>query len=153
VPRLKQPVSTPSAATDAGRLVRIGSNGKPVSTRSRAWVAVYDPVHDLTWSRTIGGRANHEEALRVASALDLLGHTDWLLPTRAQLLTLVDDTRVKPAIDTRAFPNCRSDWYWTRTPVASSPSACAWLVGFGNGGSAWYDQSLGGFVRAVRPGQ
>jgi hypothetical protein len=35
------------------------------------------------------------------------GFTDWRLPTRVELLTLVDDTKWNPAIDTEKFPDCR----------------------------------------------
>lgn len=138
----------------SARFVKIGDSGKKLRVSATEWVAVYDSMHDLTWSRTLDcGAVNQPKAVEVASALRLFDRKDWLLATRAQLLTLVDDTRRRPAIDIRFFPNCSSGWYWTRTPYASSPSDCAWSVGFNYGLSNWYYQYSGGFVRAVRPGQ
>lgn len=54
----------------------------------------------------------------------------WRLPTRAELLTLVDDTRSSPACS--IFPDCPSKWFWTSTPWAGS-SSYAWFVQFGDG--------------------
>lgn len=109
---------------------------------------VLDQATGLMWSKaTIAKGKTWAEAKEAAAAVRLGGYTDWRLPTRAELLTLVDDTRSKPAIDTARF-DCESDWYWTSTPLASSPSGYAWLVFFGNG---YYNRQLiNGRVRAVR---
>lgn len=140
--------------TTTSRLIKLGPSAEHLDIDVSEWVAVYDPKHDLTWSRTMGARAvTQPKALEIASAVDLFGHKDWRLPTRAELLTLIDDTRVNPAIDVRFFPNCRADWYWTSTPFASSPSGIAWGVYFDGGFSYWSLQDDEGFVRAVRPGQ
>lgn len=77
------------------------------------------------------------------------GYTDWELPTRVRLLTLVDDTRHDPAINP-IFASCKSEWYWTSTSYAASPSDGAWFVSF------YYGSSVSGYrgydfrVRAVR---
>ena len=112
---------------------------------------VTDTTTGLMWSRdNFGdGELNHEAAGKACAALRLAGHADWRLPTRAELLTLVDDTRHDPCIDTAAFPSCRSSWYWTATPAAWSASA-AWLVYFSYGGAYGSRRSSSAFVRAVR---
>jgi hypothetical protein len=91
--------------------------------------------------------ANADAACR---DLRLGGHDDWRLPTRTELFALVDETRVQPAIDIEAFPNCKSSWYWTGTPHAASPAACAWFVGFGSGLAGSGDRGNYLRVRAVR---
>ena len=54
----------------------------------------------------------------------------WRLPTRTELLTLVDDTKYDPACS--VFPDCPSEWFWTSTLRAGS-SSYAWSVDFYSG--------------------
>ena len=116
-----------------------------------------DTVHDartgLIWSRATlpGGRRNWKDAQKAAAACTLGGFSDWRLPTVQELLSIVDYERTEPAID--PVFECEDSWYWTSTPLASSPSDCSWIVDFSYGGSHWYYQGNEGFVRAVRPGQ
>ena len=90
------------------------------------------------------------EAEKACKTLNLGGHDDWRLPTREELLTLVDDTRRDPAIDTEAFPDCPSSWFWTATPYAANPSAFAWIVYFHDGDAVGGLRGNHGRVRAVR---
>ena len=74
---------------------------------------------------------------------------DWRLPTRAELVALVDDTRHEPAIDTSLFPRVKPRWHWTSTPCAWS-SASAWYVSFYGGNVSYGRRGLNGFALAVR---
>ena len=56
----------------------------------------------------------------------------WRVPTRRELLGLVDLGRANPSIDTSGFPGARSDWYWTSDSYAASANA-AWVVVFSSG--------------------
>jgi hypothetical protein len=116
---------------------------------------VSDSHTGLTWSaEDVGGkRFTWEQAKAAVAALTLGGFTDWRLPTCDELLTLVDRSRYSPAIDTGAFPSCRSDWYWTSTPAAYSPGGCAWVVGFYGGDADWVSHDGSLLVRAVRASQ
>jgi hypothetical protein len=117
-----------------------------------------DLARGLMWSRAdvVPKGCNHATAEQACRDLRLHGFDDWRLPTRAELLTLVDDTRHEPAIDTAAFPSCKSNWYWTSTPCAWS-SGYAWLVSFSGGGAGYvrrdYYLALARAVRSVSPGQ
>lgn len=111
---------------------------------------VIDQATGLMWGKSTSAKnQTWAEAKAAAEGVRLGGYTDWRLPTRAELLTLVDDTRSNPAIDIDRF-DCESDWYWTSTPLASSPSDCAWGVNFNYGDAFYIHQSLNGRVRAVR---
>ena len=131
----------------------------PIATEVQSRFTVDgDTVHDaltgLVWTRETlaGGRRNWAAAQKAASECRINGFTDWRLPTIKELLSIVDYERAEsPTIDP-SF-QCEPSWYWTSTPVASSPSAFAWYVSFGYGSSGWYGQYNEGFVRAVRPGQ
>ena len=113
---------------------------------------VIDTVNHLLWSKATmspKGISQHD-ALKLCAGLSLAGYGDWRLPTRAEMLTLVDDTRHEPAIDTTFFPDTKPEWYWTSTACAWS-SALAWFVGFHYGGCIHgYRSSDDGLVRAVR---
>ena len=114
---------------------------------------VHDALTGLVWTRETlaGGRRKWADAKRVAADCRIGGFTDWRLPTIKELLSIVDYERSQPAID--SVFQCESAWYWSATPLASSPSDCAWGVVFAFGCSYWGDQGVEGFVRAVRPGQ
>ncbi len=118
------------------------------------FVVLGDEVRDnetgLIWTRKTIGKHNWADAQKAAAEVNLGGH-QWRLPTRKELLTLVDDERFEPAIN--PVFECNSGWYWTSTPWASSPGVCAWVVSFNFGYAYGGGQSYNGFVRAVRVGQ
>ena len=126
------------------------------STLSRFEVqgdVVLDRRTGLMWSRQhIGARMSWADAKKAAEGCSLGGHSDWRLPTIRELLSIVDYERHDPAIDTNVF-QCESAWYWSSTPLASSPGDCAWFVSFGSGLADWGFRGGSGFVRACRVGQ
>jgi len=60
------------------------------------------------------------------------GYTDWRLPNRNELASLVERQCYGPAINTNLFPNTVSSKYWSSSPYANS-SRYAWYVFFYNG--------------------
>jgi len=67
--------------------------------------------------------------IRAVKDMMLCGYSDWRLPTRRELLSIVDNGRTKPAVDPRYFPNTQSDNYWTSTPYQDQKTS-AWQVHF-----------------------
>ena len=102
-------------------------------------------VSELEWRADVPDkRMTWQEAKDYAASLG----NGWRLPTRAELLTLVDDTRCDPACS--VFPDCPSEWFWTSTPWAGS-SSLAWVVYFVNGYAYYDDVGYDGYrVRCVR---
>ncbi|HRI65732.1 MAG TPA: DUF1566 domain-containing protein, partial [Polyangium sp.] len=94
---------------------------------------VFDKVTQLTWQRDVDPNVYTWDAAK-AYCEDLVhaGYDDWRLPTRIELVSIVDYTKTNPAIDSAAFPNTPSEWFWTSSPWAGSGSV-AWLVYFSNG--------------------
>lgn len=96
-------------------------------------LTVIDATTGLEWSaKPVAKNVTHEQAIKACAELDLGGHTDWRLPTRQELLSIVDLSRHAPAIDTNAFPDFPSEWFWTSDLCAWS-SASAWFVNFSSG--------------------
>jgi len=134
-----------------------------------------------TWNgRTCTGAAETftwAEAMKLRS--EFAGHSDWRLPTIAELSTLVycsngkqlkfnesgfgtiehegrndcgSNTRGdyrRPTIDTQAFPNTPQDSFWSASPSAASTDY-AWVVYFGFGNVYWNSKDYDYSVRLVR---
>ncbi|WFC43220.1 DUF1566 domain-containing protein [Pseudoxanthomonas sp. SE1] len=132
-------------------LIKLAADGQELPADATDWVAVKLPEHGLIFTATqINEEEADQESLQAqAVALDLLGATDWDLPTIDELQLLVDRERYNPAIDTVFFRDIQNDWYWSKTPAAWS-SASAWSVSFSLGGVNAYLRSNGGFALAVR---
>jgi hypothetical protein len=114
---------------------------------------VTDTVTGLVWQQTATPQTfAWTDAKCYCAGLSLGGITagGWRLPTRIELLSLVDFTQWNPSINQTAFPNARADDFWTSSPVAGE-ALTAWGVGFYNGDSEWYiaGSSGGGAIRCV----
>jgi hypothetical protein len=101
---------------------------------------VYDARTGLTWQRVVDvAVSEHSRASDYCRDLDLAG-PGWRLPTRAELLSLVDPTRVNPAIDIEVFPNTPAGPFWSKTKalgVHVEPSEDRyWNVNFARGFAA-----------------
>lgn len=120
-----------------------------------ATVTITTPATTLEWSPTLldGRRVDYKAAAEAVAALG----EGWRLPTRAELVSLVDDTRLGPAINTDLFPDTKSTWYWTGTPCKwdedSGENAARWVVSFSYGIVNDYGIFNDACVRAVRGGQ
>jgi len=79
------------------------------------------------------------------------GATDWRMPSREELRSIVDYSRKNPAIDVDYFPNTLS-WVWSSSPSPYN-SDFAWNVNFSNGYVNTYNKSNVRQVRLVRSGQ
>jgi hypothetical protein len=119
---------------------------------------VTDAVTGLDWQRQVPAGPGYAwtAASQVCERLVLAGHDDWRLPSRIELVSLIDGSRTDPAIALDAFPfvpgsRPLSDWYWTSTPSAVSPTR-AWYVYFYFGYPDLDDRSSDFPVRCVRGG-
>jgi len=113
---------------------------------------VTDTWTGLMWTKaTVARSQTHGQATDAVKQLDVGGFTNWRLPNDHELLSLVDRSRYRPAIDTEVFPNTENDWYWTNT-LCAWDSSCAWVVYFDNGYADYDHRSDGACVRAVRSG-
>ena len=151
-------LSSASAANSTSQFTKVLSDGTelPGDSERTDHVALIDHSTGLMWAvESLGSTDDADDGISQEACekrcheLRLLGHTDWRLPTRAELAALVDDTRHEPAIDTGLFPRVKPRWHWTSTPAAWS-SASAWGVDFSHGLVYDLHRYGSGFALAVR---
>jgi hypothetical protein len=96
---------------------------------------------------TAPGTYNWEEALTYCENLTLPagGYSDWRLPNRNELQSIVDYSRFNPAIDTNFFSDTAAAYF-----LSSTSSPAAWSVAFNNGTVYYWHKGSRGYVRAVR---
>ncbi|MFA6033895.1 MAG: DUF1566 domain-containing protein [Myxococcota bacterium] len=90
---------------------------------------VSDAVTGLTWLHGNRPTINWQEALSYCSALNYAGFSDWRLPNKNELFSLINLSRAYPASD---FPNITNDSLWSST-TSTTCSHCATAVNFGDG--------------------
>jgi hypothetical protein len=112
---------------------------------------ITDQNSGLVWMKEDDGTPRTwQGALDYCKGLAFAGHTDWRLPTRFELDSIVDYGRFYPAIN--PVFNCRSSFYWSALPYVDDP-VYAWGIYFNDGGDHWLDKSNKYYVRCVRDGQ
>jgi hypothetical protein len=161
---------------------KLGVDGVELDDTATSWTMVKDNVTGLVWevktddgsihdkdntytwynsdSSTNGGNAgtvgdgtnNTEAYIQALNNNNYGGFNDWRLPNPRESLSIVNNSRLVPAINTDFFPNTISSYCWSSTTSAESTDS-AWLLGFGYGNVTHYNKSNSYYVRAVRGGQ
>ncbi len=83
---------------------------------------------------------------------NLCGFNDWRVPNSTELMSIIDNGRYNPSIDTNYFPNTNSSIFWSSSPNAIN-SSYAWYVVFSFGNSTNGSRSSFRYVRLVCFGQ
>ncbi len=126
--------------------------GKPAAGTKRGSPAL-DPNGAYTNKESDSLTTNAQGYVNaVNSGTGLCGFTDWRLPTKDELLGIVDSTvATSPKVDVNWFPNTQSAIYWTSSPYVGS-SDLAWVVNFNDGYDYSLNRSSNGsyYVRLVR---
>lgn len=119
---------------------------------------VIDNLTGLMWQRTCTpgqGRFAWSEAQEYCANLVYGGYSDWRLPSRIELVSLVDFTVGFPAMDTNVFPDPPNTSYWTSTQQSSighKQDPQAYRVQFTDGGTLRYMVNVASQARCVRLG-
>ena len=115
---------------------------------------VTDTSTGLMWQQSTGSATyTWDQAKAYCVDLDLGGKSDWRLPTRNELQSMVDYTKKNPSINPSFFPGTVAANHWTSTTNASNTSN-AWGINFYNGNASCdYMKTSAYYVRAVRAGQ
>jgi hypothetical protein len=109
---------------------------------------VTDNVTGLVWQRAVPpDQYDWTSAVAYCDQLALAGRSDWRLPARIELLSLIDFTAWAD-IDGTAFPDTPADRFWTCSQQAKNPVS-AWAVVFNAGFVATYEKQNRSYVRCV----
>jgi len=96
---------------------------------------VFDENLKLEWQEKITKNVDWQHASEEC-AKEYAGSYGWRLPTPKELLSIVDNGRYDPAINTDLFPGTTDEWFWTSADFASTADADqnkAWFVRFDRG--------------------
>lgn len=130
---------------------------KPSSV-SATWT---DPSTGLMWqdepytdaeSKAFYANIDHGKVLRwryakrYCDSLNYAGYTDWRLPSRTELRSIVNTSRY-PAVKV-GIRNIVVGWYLTSTNIPGPGDP--WIVNFGYGNDEWIDKDIPNYVRCVR---
>jgi len=119
---------------------------------SKSGDIVTDSVTGLQWQDdAVGSSVGWQGAIDRCEVLSLGGHSDWRLPNKKELLSIVDYSKYNPSINAE-FQNTTSDYYWSSTTHANY-TYDAWVVDFYNGYTDDDDKDGNKYVRCVRAGQ
>lgn len=105
-----------------------------VGTNPNEWACTKDNVTNLIWSIETISNINWTNAMVTHpgnyNAANRCGFgTDWRVPTRRELLSIVHHGVSVPAIDSAYFPGTWSIYYWT-SDVFAANSNNAWVIHF-----------------------
>lgn len=129
--------------------LNVGAGTKQWATNT----AYPEPVwtgSSYTWGSYV---ATNYPAFKVCDDLTTGGNTDWRMPTRAELLTLIDE--IGPAGTTCTtlggfgFTNCQNSYYWSSNQRGSSTTG-AFRVSLGYGRSDVLGKTGNYYVACVR---
>jgi hypothetical protein len=97
---------------------------------------VSDNISGLMWQQTPPPTQYiWADAVAYCRTLTLAGHSDWRLPSRIELVSLVDVGEY-PSINGTYFPATPEGyyfWYWSSSLLADGSTSFAWYVNFDDG--------------------
>jgi hypothetical protein len=148
---------------DAGSVITCPSSGQPFYGQDAQYAGPQPSYHDndygtvtdlktgLMWQKYDAGSATWLGACDYCNSLTLPsgGHSDWRLPNRRELMSIVLYGQYDQAID--PVFSCHSSRYWPSTTVVGD-SRYAWVVHFGSGYVTYTYRTSGYCVRCVRGG-
>jgi hypothetical protein len=123
--------------------------------------AVRDNVTCLVWEKAPNAtqgfwQANADHCASLVTS-NFAGYSDWRLPTRVEMASIVDFARSGDAIDTTAFPKEPSGYYrtgsdWYETITGQNSSGFSWIYGMSSGftSNAYAKSTSNAYVRCVR---
>ena len=132
-----------SALFAQDRFIRDDTNGTVIDTKTNL---MWQDNSDNNTSGLV--KDGWKSALDYCENLTLAGYSDWRLPNYNEFESLVDRSRLNPAINPIFKYVNTTSYYWTSTMYSETE---AWFIGFIDGKGATGTASVdGAYVRCVR---
>ena len=132
--------------TSTGLMWKRCSEGQTWDIVNEVCVGVAKP---FTWQAAL----NHVQDVNLGiNGTENLNHSDWRLPNRNELASLVEHQCDTPAINATMFPSTVAGPYWSSSPNAGDAQQ-AWSVNFSDGRVNGVAKTGSSYVRLVRGGQ
>lgn len=112
---------------------------------------ITDTLTGFMWQKETITNQSWEAALNTCQKLALAGYSDWRLPGREVLRSIVDYTQYAASLNKEFFPQSASSAYWTSTTDQQQVSQ-AWCIHFQYGNDLSRSKNQLYAVRAVRGG-
>lgn len=170
-PKVAPTPATPSTTATMSGQYRINGDSTVTDTKtSLTWKQCFEGQSGNTCSGEASKYKWDDAMSKFGSGVSFAGHSDWRMPTKEELHTLVyckngtpqEEARnhtscgynyQSPTINQTAFPNTTpSAVFWSASPSASFGGS-AWVVFFDLGYGSWYNKDNAFQVRLVRSGQ
>ena len=142
------------AAEDDGALKTGVAWPNPRFTVQANTNCVLDNLTGLIWARNANqfGQTNWGTCVTNCNNMDYGGQTDWRLPNKRELMSLIDENKYNPALPTgHPFIGVQSLYYWSSTTYMDN-TASAWAVSLINGRVYEYSKTITAYVWPVRGG-
>jgi len=117
---------------------------------------VTDNLTGLMWTKdaNLAGRMTWNSAIDYANNLTLCGYSDWRLPNRKELFSLIDCSNFSPALPTgHPYTNVQADNYWSSSTNWLYTDSSAWLATWWGGVASGIKSCNCYYVWPVRAGQ
>jgi len=113
---------------------------------------ITDISSGLMWQQSTSSGLRWENALSHGDNLTIAGYNDWRLPTFMELRSIVDYSKIDPAINSDFFPDTQQFVYLSSSSYVSNISRM-WGIFTSSGFSHNFDKLSSYNVRALRGGQ
>lgn len=124
-------------------------------TRDKTANTVVDNETKLVWQDDADiSSLSWNDAKKHCAELTFASHSDWRLPNKKELDSLIDEKRSKPSIS-EVFKNTEVYRYWSSDSCLSAAGKGdnAWYVNFSHGHKDSFSKEDKNYVRCVRAGE